>query len=63
MVESNNLYGIAYGCPCIQRKDNCPLKEVEYLSFSEKVIWINGLSNEKIKTILEHHKACSKNRE
>ncbi|MDP2336434.1 MAG: hypothetical protein Q8N05_08305 [Bacteroidota bacterium] len=62
MIEKINLYGLAYDCPYLQRKDNYPLKEVNHLSFYEKVIWVEGLSKEKKHTILEHHKACSKNR-
>jgi hypothetical protein len=53
------LYGLAYACPHIDRKDNCSLKAIELLLFKEKVLWINGLSKEKKEFILEYHKACS----
>ena len=62
MVEQTNLYGLAYDCPYLQRKDDCPLKEVNHLSFKEKVEWVDRLDTEKKRTILVHHQVCSKNR-
>ena len=62
MVEENSLYGLTYGCPHLERKVDCPIKEVEHLSFKEKVKWIDHLNNEENNTILEHHQVCSKNR-
>ena len=61
MVETN-LYGLAYGCPYLQRKEDCPLKEVNHLSFKEKVIWVDRLNTEKKRAILVHHQVCFKNR-
>jgi hypothetical protein len=58
-ADIHTLYGLAYACPHIDRKDNCPLKAIELLPFKEKVVWINGLSKEEKEIILEHHKACS----
>ena len=43
MLEENNLYGIAYNCPTLDRQDYCPLKKIEHFSFQEKVKWINAL--------------------
>lgn len=60
--EEINLYGLAYSCSLLERQPDCPLKQVEHLSFSEKVKWIDNLSEEEKKTILEHHKSCSGNR-
>jgi len=62
MTIENNLYGLAYGCPCIERKEDCPLREIDHLSFKEKIMWIDALSKEEKVTILEHHKFCSKTR-
>lgn len=62
MLEENNLYGIAYNCPTLDRQDYCPLKKIEHFSFQEKVKWINALSEEEKETILEYHQICSKNR-
>lgn len=56
----NNLYGLAYNCPYLQRKDDCPLKEVDHLSFREKIDWIENLSLGKKKSILIHHQSCPK---
>jgi len=49
-------------CPHLERKDDCPLKQVEHISFLEKVKWIDTLNKEEKDTILERHKVCSKNR-
>lgn len=62
MVEENSLYGLAYDCPHLERQADCPLKQIEHLSFLEKVKWIDHLSEKEKKTILEHHQECSKNR-
>ena len=62
MKEEHNLYGLAYNCPTIRRKSDCPLKEIDHLSFKEKVKWVEGLSKEEKEAILEHHKVCSGNR-
>ena len=62
MVEENSLYGLAYDCPHLERKVDCPIKEVEHLSFKEKVKWIDHLSEKEKEAILKHHKVCSSNR-
>jgi len=59
MNELDELYGIAFGCPTCSRIGDCPFKEVEALSFKEKVNWINGLSFEKKKAIFLHHESCT----
>lgn len=62
MKEAYPLYGLAYNCPCLQRLDDCPFKEGDHHSYSERVVWIQYLSKEEKETIREHHKVCSKNR-
>ena len=62
MIEENNLYGLAYNCPCLKRLDDCPFKDFEHLSFKEKVSWIESKCKEEKYTIWEHHEACSKDR-
>ena len=57
------LYGLAYGCPYIERRANCPLNEIDSLSFARKVDWIDGLSEAKKRSILEIHLQCSQIRE
>ena len=46
MVETNQ-YGLAYDCRYLQRKDDCSLKEVNHLSFKEKVEWVDRLDTER----------------
>ncbi len=60
MDDLNDLYGIAFGCPCFQRTDGCPMIEIENLSLKEKVAWIDNLSLEKKMAIYHHHKLCTK---
>jgi hypothetical protein len=57
-----NLYGLAYNCPHLERQLDCPLMQVEHLSFLEKVKWIDSLNEEEKEAILERHQVCSKNR-
>ncbi len=58
MAFKNNLYGLAYGCPYIERRDNCPFKGIDQLSFKEKVEWIDSMSEEKKKSVYESHLIC-----
>ena len=60
MNELNILCGLAYNCPYLQRKDDCPFNEVDHLSFKEKIEWIENLSQDKKWAILEHHQVCPK---
>lgn len=60
MIESY-LYGIAYSCPKMDRDKDCPLSEIEHLSFKEKIDWINKLDDGKKEAILTHHAYCTKN--
>jgi hypothetical protein len=62
MPEEANIYGLAYSCPHLKRLVNCPLKQIENLSFLEKVKWIDNLSEEEKEALLEHHQHCSMNR-
>lgn len=56
------LYGLAFGCPYLDRQDDCPLKDIEQLSFKKKVNWINGLSQERKQKMIKRHMNCLKNR-
>jgi hypothetical protein len=62
MNEEHTLYGLAYSCPYFQRKTDCPFNEIDHLSFPEKIEWIDNLSQDKKKAILEHHQTCSQKR-
>lgn len=62
LIEENDLYGLAYRCPILERRVDCPLKEVDHLSFKEKVIWIQSLSKEEKAILMEFHLVCSNNR-
>lgn len=56
----SDIFGIAYGCPKGIRDNDCPLMEIEPLSFKEKIEWINKLDVKKKKAILRHHAFCTK---
>lgn len=60
MVLKTDIYGIAYGCPKMNRVNNCPLLEIDQLSFKEKMDWIKELDEESQKIILRHHSICTK---
>jgi hypothetical protein len=59
MKDDYKIYGIVYRCPVLIRKDDCPLIEIDYFPFKEKVIWIEGLSRDEKEMIMEHHRVCS----
>lgn len=56
------LYSIAYGCPKGNRDKDCPLLEVQNLSFKEKIDWIDELDNAEKEVILKHHENCTKSK-
>ncbi|SHE51827.1 hypothetical protein SAMN05444274_101576 [Mariniphaga anaerophila] len=60
MIETTDLYCIAYGCPKNNRNNDCPLLEIEHLSFTEKKDWIDKLDKESEEFILKHHSFCTK---
>jgi len=55
-----DIFGIAYECPKRSRDNDCPLLEIDHLSFKEKLVWINELDDEKMETVLKHHSFCTK---
>jgi hypothetical protein len=63
MITISDIYGIAYGCPKGKRDKDCPLLEVDHLSFKEKVEFVAELSEEKKEIILSHHIFCTKKEE
>ncbi len=60
MIEKSDIYCIAYGCPKNNRDNDCPLLEIEHLSFTEKFDWIDELDEESQESILRHHSFCTK---
>lgn len=60
--ESYILYGILFECPVGKRNKDCPLIEVDYLSFRDKLIWIEKYNYELKVQIINHHKECSEKR-
>ena len=50
---------LAYACPLTERKDNCPFKEINQLSFKGKVDWLDNLGEERKRSIWEQHMVCS----
>lgn len=59
MDEKLELHGLAFGCPSEHRKDGCPLKKIDHLPFIDKVAWIDRLSEDEIRRMIEQHKGCS----
>ncbi len=54
------LYCIAYKCPKVIRIKECPLLEIDHLSFQEKIDWIDQLKEDRVKAIFDLHQLCSK---
>lgn len=52
-------YCIAYECPKLNRNKECPLLEIDHLSFHDKIIWIDQLKDDRIEAILNFHQHCS----
>lgn len=53
-----DLCGLAYECLFGKRTEACPLKGIEMLSFREKVVWIDGLSEDEKRLIWNRHRVC-----
>lgn len=53
------IYGCAFECPVKQRNKDCPFNEVEHLSYKEKIFWLQSISTEIKKNIIEHHLVCT----
>lgn len=62
MFDNHQLYGLAFGCPYLERIDNCPLKHVDELTNEERYYWIYKLRDEDKRKILNFHIYCSLNR-
>tara|TARA_R110002050_G_scaffold274283_2_gene418659 strand:+ start:16683 stop:16892 length:210 start_codon:yes stop_codon:yes gene_type:complete len=60
MITKSDIYCIAYECPKKNRDNDCPLLEIEHLSFKEKLDWIDKLDEESHEFILRHHSFCTK---
>jgi len=56
---TTKLYSIAYECPRGKRDDDCPLLEIDHLSFIKKIKFFDELCMEKKEFILRHHSFCS----
>ena len=55
-----DIFGIAYGCPKMNRDKDCPLLEIDQLSFKEKLDWISELDDDKKEAIIRQHSICTK---
>lgn len=62
MKDFSEFYGILFGCPVGDRRQDCPLIRFENLSFKEKIQWFDKLSNEEKLDICKHHTECTDNR-
>lgn len=57
------LAGLAYECPHEKRTKDCPLSEIEHLTFKEKLVWIDQLTQDRKMQIMNFHYCCSYSRE
>lgn len=63
MYEKNGIYGIAFGCPHIDRKQNCPLYNMDQMLIHERADWVDSLPVNEVSRLWGHHMACSGNRQ
>jgi len=63
MFYDDQIYGYAFGCPFQQRDHDCPLADIDHLTVREKVNWVNSLSKEQMRKIIENHLFCIEKRE
>ncbi len=59
MDEFIEIYGLAYGCPKKERSDGCPFRELDRLSFSERVDLIENMTAKEKTMFLFRHKECT----
>lgn len=59
MDEFIEMYGLAYGCPRKERVEGCPFKELDQLSFAEKVELIENMTSKEKTQFLYRHKSCN----
>ncbi len=52
------FYGNLYVCPAGKRNPDCPILEIQNLTFAERVEWFDDLSDEEKSVLEEHHKNC-----
>ena len=62
MIDPAEIYGIAYACPFYCRIETCPLNEMDSLTFKKKVAYIKLMGNDRIFSILMHHRTCARGR-
>jgi len=62
MYYDDQILSCAYECPWQKRNKDCPYNEIEHLSFKEKIVRMNDMSEEKKELILKHHLFCTNSR-
>jgi len=58
-MDTADLYGLAFGCPYCDEKDDCPLKELRKLNdFEKQYEIIENMSKEQKISIISYHRLC-----
>ena len=52
------LENLLLACPRGEAKDDCPLTELRKMSFKERNLQVDEMTDNEIEGILDHHKKC-----
>jgi hypothetical protein len=70
MNENNEMakeqlyhYGLLFGCPMNEELEACAYKEIRQLSLSERIQYIQSISNFDRMALILKHKSCISQRE
>lgn len=58
-MRSIDFAGIAFACPKGERNKDCPILEIEHLSYIERIEFFEHINEEKKKAIIKHHQHCT----
>lgn len=57
------IKGLVMGCPFGEPEADCPLKEIRKKPLTERLAYVNNLTDAEVSDILLHHKRCLEKRE
>jgi len=52
------MYARILRCPVEETPKDCPLKDVRNRPVEERIVWLEGKSDQELVALHEHHKKC-----